>query len=111
MIANNLLWKSKFEYELSQAEIARQNGNEGRSRVCARRAAGVVVEAYLIQHGYPNPGPSIQDRIRFLLTLDNLSPEIHQVAGHFLVKVTQDYTLPIQADLIADARWLVNQLM
>ena len=111
MVEDNLGWNSRFETEIFQAEFARKSGNEGRARVCARRAAGIVVETYFLRRGYANPGSSIQDRIRFLLTLDDLSPDIHQVAGHFLVKVNPDYTLPVDADLITEARWLADHLL
>ena len=35
-------WEARFQSELHQAEMARALGNEGKARVCARRAAGIA---------------------------------------------------------------------
>ena len=40
--------KIKYDQEINRAEKARQDGNEGMARVCARRAAGIVVGEYLL---------------------------------------------------------------
>jgi hypothetical protein len=40
-----------IEAELEKADLARLSGNEGRARVCARRAAGIAARAFLTRHG------------------------------------------------------------
>ncbi len=104
-------WKAGFENELTQAQSAREAGNEGRARVCARRAAGIVIGEYLRRTGQPSPGTSALDRLRYLANLEDESDEIREIAGHFLVRIGADWNLPIQADLIADARWLAEALL
>lgn len=104
-------WKAKFEEELQQAEVARNNGNEGRARVCARRAAGIVIGEYLLQHGLPDQGPSAYDRLNYLLSLPSLPDSVKEIVNHFIVRVDPDFNLPIDADLIADARWLEENLI
>ncbi len=104
-------WKARFDSEISMAEAARSDGNEGRARVCARRAVGIVIEAYLHQQDQALPGSSVQERINYVLTIPEIPTDIREVASHFLVKVNPDHTLPIEADLIADARWLAQTLM
>lgn len=103
-------WKNAFDIEINQAEEARLGGNEGRARVCARRAAGIVVGEYLNTLGYTGYGPSAYDRIKFFTKIPGISPDVKQIANHFLVRVSPDFTLPINADLISDARWIANNL-
>ena len=103
-------WQKQVYQELDQAEAARAKGKEGMARVCARRAASIVVAEYLSRRGLPSPGPSVQDRIRALNSLPELSPQIKEVSEHFVMRVSPDYQLPIDVDLIAEARWLKEEL-
>ncbi len=103
-------WQEKFTAELNAAQNARAQGNEGRSRVCARRAAGILLSAYFATHGIDYQRPSAYDKLRFFITLPDIPEEIHQVIEHFLVRVTPEYTLPVDADLIADVKWLYARL-
>lgn len=111
MVAMSSDWKNRFEQEIRQAEAARADGGEGRARVCARRAAGIVAGEYLLHHGIQQPGPSAYDRLRRLSALPSVSPKVREIAGHFLVRIDPDWKLPIQADLIAEARWLAKELI
>lgn len=95
---------------MTRAEQARTLGNEGMARVCARRAAGIVIQNYFTRIGYSIPGNSAYDYIRQLAMLPSIDHQTRQVAEHFLVRITQEYTLPIEADLLADARWLAEKL-
>lgn len=104
-------WSDQVEEELRQAEIARRDGNEGRARVCARRAAGIIVAEYLERINRPATGPSAYDRLRFFCSQEDLPSHARQVASHFLERVTTEWTLPIDADLLAEARWLADELL
>lgn len=102
--------ESLIEQELEKAESARESGNEGMARVCARRAAGIAIGNYLQRKGYSDPGKSAYDRLRILCNLTDTPEDIRQVALYFLTKVTPDYKLPLNVDLISEARWLINRL-
>jgi len=104
-------WKTEFQKELDQAVAARASGNEGMARVCARRAAGIVISEYLQRHGYPNPGPSAYDRLTLFNTLPDVDDQLKEITSHFLLKVTIDHDLPINVDLISEVRWLARQLI
>jgi quercetin dioxygenase-like cupin family protein len=96
--------------ELRQAEIARRAGNEGRARVCARRAAGIAAGEYLNLLGIQTPGQSAYDHLLHLYEIDNISPLIRSLTGHFFERVSEDFSLPVEIDLIADARQLAAEL-
>ena len=104
-------WSDLFEQEISHAEQARAGGNEGMARVCARRAAGAVVEEYLNRQGIERQSNSAYDHLRLLAALPGLEAEALEAAGHLLMRLTPEHTLPVEADLLAEARRLRQLLL
>jgi hypothetical protein len=104
-------WETDFNSEIQQAEAARTAGNEGMARVCARRAAGVVIGEYIQRSGLPDPGPGAYERIQYVADMPGVPPQARRVAAHLLTRVTPEHTLPIEVDLIAEARWLKEILL
>lgn len=102
--------RAQFEAELARAEQARAAGNEGMARVCARRAAGVALRAFFLDHGLPVPSSSAMDILEQLRSDPGFAPEVRAVAEHLLQRVNPEYQLPIQADLLAETRWLIATL-
>jgi len=109
MNANN--WLDLTEQELDMARTARNNGNEGRARVCARRAAGHVIGEYLARNEIELKTGSALERLRYIYSSVNVDPEIKETVGHFLVHTTPEYILPIEADLILEVDLLAKQLL
>jgi quercetin dioxygenase-like cupin family protein len=101
----------QIQAELDHAISALAEGNEGKARVCARRAAGIAAGEYLNNNGFPDPGQSAYDRLAYLCEIDQIPDEIRQIASHFLIRVTPDHTLPLNIDLISEARWLIEKLL
>lgn len=101
----------QIQAELDHAISARAEGNEGKARVCARRAAGIAAGEYLNNNGFPDPGQSAYDQLKYLCEIDQIPDEIRQIASHFLIRVTPDHTLPLDIDLISEARWLIEKLL
>ncbi len=104
-------WFTKFQDELNIAKAARQAGNEGKARVCARRAAGIAIGEYLQRQGRPTPGPSALDRLQLLITLPDISARVTEIAGHLTLRVNEEFKLPINADLISETYELVELLL
>ena len=105
--------KTQLSKEFEKAQQARINKNEGQARVCARRAAGIAIREYLTRNGTRIPSMSAYDLLNLLKEDALLSPDLKLVTDHLTVRVTDDFELPVQADLIAEARvlcdWLLNQ--
>ncbi len=108
---SSLEWKSQFESEIARAEEARAAGKEGMARVCARRAAGIIIGEYFARRGAPPGTPSAYDRLRQFSALPETSPQAAATANRLVLRVTPEYTLPVEADLIADALWLRLELL
>ena len=108
---NNDSWEVVFEQELDHAERAREEGNEGMARVCARRAAGVIIGEYLSRQSLPIPSPSAHERLKYLRDMPDISPQAREFAQHLLMRVSTDHTLPINVDLIEETRSLSEILL
>ncbi len=104
-------WKSLTHEELTLAEQARKSGNEGRARVCARRAAGLVVGEYLLRNGIDYRSKSALHKISYLESLEDTTLANKEILQHFLIHTTPEHQLPIDADLIVDVHLLVRQLL
>jgi len=104
-------WKILFQAEIKQGESARKIGNEGMARVCARRAAGIVIGEYLLRSGVSTSGTNAFIRIRILLNHSQTKARVREITANFLLQVDQDHKLPEDIDLIKDARWLAKELL
>jgi hypothetical protein len=99
-----------IEAELENAEGARLAGNEGRARVCARRAAGIAARNFLAGHAFPLRDRSALTALKVLAEFPGLAPDLQTAALHLVTRVNEEFTLPLDADLIADARKLIGGL-
>ncbi|MBE7534650.1 MAG: hypothetical protein HS124_02825 [Anaerolineales bacterium] len=102
---------AEIAFELEQAEQARAQGNEGRARVCARRAAGVAIREYLLRRGVRPLSSSAMDLLNLIKEDPRLPPELRPIIEHLTLRVTVEFKLPIQVDLIAEARTLCQTLL
>jgi hypothetical protein len=99
-----------IEKELANAENARQNENEGMARVCARRAAGLAAQDFLFRQGVQLRRGSAYDALKLLVSYPGLEPHLQAAAAHLTATVSQEFTLPEEIDLIADAKNLIGGL-
>jgi len=104
-------WEMRFKSEVQQAENARASGNEGKARVCARRAAGIAVGEYFKHRGITPPDSSAYNILKFFYSDPDAPNDARTITGHFLERVDTDFTLPGEIDLIQDARWLAQKLV
>jgi hypothetical protein len=108
---NTLDWKDYTNAELKQAELSRQAGNEGRARVCARRAAGHIIKEYYRRKGTVSLGEGAYSRIQHLSTQPGISDHTREILKRLMLRVTPEYKLPVEADLISDVRMLAKDLI
>ncbi|WP_322805411.1 hypothetical protein [Thermanaerothrix sp.] len=100
--------KAAIARELEQGERARRAGNEGQARVCARRAVGIALRAFWDENDLHTP--SVIPLLQRLQEAEALPQALREVAGHFLMRVTPEFILPLDIDLLAEARWLIDEL-
>lgn len=104
-------WRSEIQAEFEKAGQARARGNEGQARVCARRAAGIAVRQYLARRGEKVRTPSAYDLLNRLAQDPSLSSDLRQSAGYLTLRVNEEFKLPVNVDLVAEARKLCNGLL
>jgi hypothetical protein len=105
------VWEIRFQAEIDHAEKARAEGNEGRARVCARRAVGIVLGEYFRRNQFTFESPSAYDRLRFAEKMPDIPSGLLAMFQHFLIRVSPDYTLPVESNLIAEARQIRSILL
>lgn len=103
--------REQIEKEFELARRARERGNEGQARVCARRAAGIAARDYITRRGIHPRSASAYDLLNLLKDDPLLSPDLKLIADHLTLRVTEEFKLPVEADLVAEARKLCNELL
>lgn len=109
MGANVML--EKIHAEMDRAREARADGNEGKTRVCARRAAGWAVGVYGQEqlgedsrwHAYYN--------LIWLQSQEKISADVREAAIRLTTRVDVDHTLPHVEDPLEDARMIIAALL
>jgi len=99
-----------IETELNNAMSARLSGNEGRARVYARRAAGIAARDFLNRNGVRTRKESAYEALKTLAAYPGLARDLQSAALYLTTRVTEEFTLPTNADLIAEARKLIGGL-
>jgi len=104
-------WKAQLQTEFERAEAARARGNEGQTRVCARRAAGIAIREYYARRGQAVRTPSAYDLLQLLAEEPHLSPDLKQAAYYLTLRVTEEFKLPVDVDLLTESRKLCDGLL
>lgn len=104
-------FQTEIQKEFERAAQARAKDNEGQARVCARRAAGIAIREYLTRQGIRPPGTSAVDLLNLLKNDPLLSPDLKLIVDHLTLRVTEEFKLPVDADLVAEAKTLCEELL
>lgn len=104
-------WRNQIQREFARATAARARGNEGQARVCARRAAGIAIREYYARRGQNFSTPSAYDLLTLLRDDPRILPDLKQAAAHLTLRVTEEFRLPIDVDLLEEARKLCKGLL
>jgi hypothetical protein len=96
--------------EINKAYQARQDRNEGMARVCARRAAGAAVKAYLSVNQIPIPTPTAIDLLQDSRALEHIPQKLHPIMEHLTLRVGADHNLPAGIDLLSETTVLIEML-
>jgi hypothetical protein len=95
-------WESGYVEEITKARQAREAGNEGMARVCARRAAGVLIQEYIAQQGIQTRQTNILDLIQTVSDFDGVPSQARDLLEHFSRRVEPGGELSPEIDLIED---------
>ncbi len=110
---------AEIRAEMELAVAARAAGNEGRARVCARRAAGLAARDFLSLHQVKPyntvqtgiPPNSAYEALKALAAFPGLAPDLKIAALNLTMRVNPEFMLPNGIDLIDQAYRLIGGLI
>jgi hypothetical protein len=103
-------WK-QIAGELEAAQRAREQGNEGKARVCARRAAGWAVGRAFKGFIGESTMPNAYLLLGWLAVHEGATSELRSAARRLTAHISEDHELPHPQDPLQDARLIVESLI
>jgi hypothetical protein len=100
----------QVQEELLLAKQSREEGNEGRARVCARRAAGAAAQLFLYRHEKIITTENAYQSLKTLKDKEELPDRIQLAVIRLIQRVNEDHQLPAEIDLIHEARLVIQFL-
>jgi hypothetical protein len=99
-----------IEQELAAAEAALKDANEGKARVCARRAVARATEEWLERRPTSRWSGDAMEHLRQIQQDAAFPLPIREAAERLSTKVTQRQTAPFTTDPISDAKLIIAHL-
>ena len=100
-----------IEQELAAGEAAWKDANEGKARVCARRAVALAIDAWRARLAVPAWRGDTMEYLRRLQQDMSLPGPVRQAAERLSTPVTKRHDAPFTTDPIGDARVIVAYLV
>ena len=100
-----------IEHELAAGEAAWKDANEGKARVCARRAVALAIDAWRARLAVPAWRGDTMEYLRRLQQDLSLPGPVRQAAERLSTTVTRRHDAPFTTDPIGDARVIVAYLV
>ncbi len=99
-----------IEKEFSASRAALGEGNTGRVRVCARRAAGHAIAWLLSAEPRADWGTDAMRQLQHLRDDAEFPAEVRDAARRLTAKVTESFSYPDGADPLVDAGLIIHHL-
>jgi hypothetical protein len=99
-----------IKQELVAAEAAWNEGNEGKARVCARRAVGLSTKDWLEHHPVRRWRGDAMEHLRQIQQDASFPLSIRQAAQRLSTTVNRQQTAPFTTDPIGDAKLIIAHL-
>ena len=106
----NQVYLLQAERELATGREAARIGNEGKARVCARRAAGQAIAWFLSRHPRPAWRNDAMDQLLHLKDDPEFPRYVRDAATRLTTRITPDFTYPSEADPLADAKSIIDHI-
>jgi len=100
----------QIQGELLLAKQSRKEGNEGRARVCARRAAGTAAQLFLARQQKIVKVENSFQSLKTLKDKEELPDRVQLAVSRLIQRVNEDHQLPAEIDLVHEARLVIRFL-
>lgn len=105
-----MVQSARIEQELAAAETAWKDANEGKARVCARRAVALATETWLARFPIPPWRGDAMEHLRRIQQESSLPLPVRLAAERLSTTVSRKHSAPFTADPVGDARIIVAYL-
>src|SRR5207253_2040868 len=96
--------------ELTAAREAEKAGNEGKARVCSRRAAGQAITWFLSRNLREGWGADSMTQLLHLKADLEFSEEARKAAERLTTKISDRFTYPFTTNPIEDATIIIQAI-
>ncbi len=104
-----MTYPADVQLELDRAAEALAEKNEGKARVCCRRAAGAAIRLWLAAQTEPPAwGQMAITQLRTLAQESSVPPAVQQAAARLSTTVAKDHTLPFDESPVDDALIIIK---
>jgi len=110
MINLNPRQSNQFITEIRKARESLTSGLHGRMRVCVRRAASILTEAWMESKGMESPFSDVYRTFTFLLTKFEGQTDIRTILTHLTTRVDENYQIPEPVDFLDEVYRLAHLL-
>lgn len=100
----------EIENEIAGARYAQSLGNEGRARVCARRAAGKALAWFAAKFPRPAWGPDAMTMLKKCKDDPSFSADARDSAARLCERISADFIYPSGTDPVRDAIVIVDEV-
>lgn len=111
MVSSRDLYYTMAHNEIWTGRDAEKVGNEGKVRVCARRACFQAIDFWLAFHSEKQWGDTAMSYLRNASVDDNLPLEIREAAERLTQKVNLNFKLSHNFDPLEDAEKIVEYFL
>ena len=101
----------QIQKEFDTASEAKKVGNDGKVRVCARRAAGIAITIWLRTNSRAGWGTNAMSQLQCLALDPTMPPEVCEAAMRLTAKITSQFTSPFSTHPIDDSKIIIKHLM
>ena len=106
-----MAWPISITRELVVAAAAWKSGNDGKARVCARRAVALADEAWLAQQASPSWSGDAMAHLRRIQQEVSFPSSVRQAAERLTTTVMQKHRAPFTSDPMGDANAVIEFLI
>ena len=96
--------------ELAAARDALNIGNDGKARVCARRAAGQAITWFISRNTRQGWGADAMNQLHHLKDDQSFPQEVRDAAMRLTTKISERFTYPFTTSPIEDARLIIDSI-
>ena len=100
----------QIEKELVIAREAMKIGNNGKARVCARRATGQAITWFLSKYPRDGWGSDAMNQLIRLKDDQTFSQAVRDAAIRLTTKISDRFTYPFSTDPIEDAKIIIDHI-